>query len=247
MTNARQVLEELKSLGTAQNRKVYARHGVKGDAFGVSYANLEKVRRSIGVDHRLAQALWKSGNHDARVLATKVADPEQASAELLDAWVKDLDSYVLADAFSMLAAASPTAAARSRKWRKSKQEYVSTAGWNVVGVLAPKAAMDVAELAGCLAAIERGIHSAPNRARHAMNQALIGIGLHGPELREAALAAAERIGTVEVDHGETGCKTPDAASYIRKTAEHRQALARRRAKKAAARKKPAARKAGRRP
>lgn len=32
---------------------------------------------------------------------------------------------------------------------------------------------------------------------------------------------AARIGKVEVDHGETGCKTPDAAVYIRKTLERR--------------------------
>ena len=53
----------------------------------------------------------------------------------------------------------------------------------------------------------------------------------------AALAAAKRIGTVEVDHGETGCQTPDAGPYIRKTVAHRKELeARRKAKKATARK-----------
>ena len=34
--NCQSVLAELKSLGTAQNRKVYGRHGVKGPMFGVS-------------------------------------------------------------------------------------------------------------------------------------------------------------------------------------------------------------------
>jgi hypothetical protein len=31
-------------------------------------------------------------------------------------------------------------------------------------------------------------------------------------------ASAQRIGKVEVDHGETGCKTPDAAKYIERAA-----------------------------
>ena len=35
-------------------------------------------------------------------------------------------------------------------------------------------------------------------------------------LRKAALVAAKRIGKVEVDHGDTACKTPDAAEYIEK-------------------------------
>jgi hypothetical protein len=54
-----------------------------------------------------------------------------------------------------------------------------------------------------------------------------------------ALDASKRIGTVEVDHGETGCKTPDAAPYIRKMVERSRAKA---AKKPAA-KKPVAKKA----
>jgi hypothetical protein len=66
--------------------------------------------------------------------------------------------------------------------------------------------------------IERGIHSAKNRVRAAMNGALIGIGMRNSRLEKKALAAAARIGRVEVDHGETGCKTPDAAAYIRKAA-----------------------------
>ena len=51
-----------------------------------------------------------------------------------------------------------------------------------------------------------------------MNMALISIGLYNDSLRPAALAAAGRIGTVHVDHGETGCQTPDAAAYIQRAA-----------------------------
>jgi len=65
-----------------------------------------------------------------------------------------------------------------------------------------------------LAALDRGIHQAPNWTRHAMNNALIAIGGYRTELREEALAAAGRIGRVVVDHGKTNCKTPDAAAYI---------------------------------
>jgi hypothetical protein len=54
-----------------------------------------------------------------------------------------------------------------------------------------------------------------------MNQAVIGIGVRNDALRRLAVAAAKRIGKVEVDHGETGCKTPDAAAYIEKTVAYR--------------------------
>jgi len=64
-------------MGTAQNRKVYARHGVGEDMYGVSYSNLGKLRKSIKRHHALAEQLWATGNHDARVLATMIADPAE--------------------------------------------------------------------------------------------------------------------------------------------------------------------------
>ena len=77
--------------------------------------------------------------------------------------------------------------------------------------------------------IEREIHGRKNRVRDAMNSALIAIGIRNERLEETALAAAARIGRVEVDHGETNCTTPAATAYIRK------AVARRRAKQPAGR------------
>jgi len=220
--DAKQVLKELESLGTAQNRKVYARHGVTGAAFGVSYANLYKLARRIKTDHELALALWKSGNHDARVLATMVCDGARLDAKTLDAWLKDCANYVVADAFAGAAAGSPPAKKRMETWIRSRDEWVSSAGWSVLARLAerPDVVSD-AELGGHLATIEKRIHAAPNRTRYAMNTALIAIGLRSPALQKRALAAAKRIGRVEVDHGETGCKTPDAATYIVKAAAHR--------------------------
>lgn len=53
-----------------------------------------------------------------------------------------------------------------------------------------------------------------------MNNALIAIGIYKPELREKAITAAQRIGKVDVDHGKTSCKIPDAAEYINKAVAH---------------------------
>ncbi len=47
---AEQVLAELESMGTAQNRKVYARHGVTREMYGVSYANQGKLKKKVRID-----------------------------------------------------------------------------------------------------------------------------------------------------------------------------------------------------
>ena len=54
-----------------------------------------------------------------------------------------------------------------------------------------------------------------------MNSAPIAIGIRNAELERKALASAKRIGKVAVDHGETNCKTPHAADYIRKVVKRR--------------------------
>ncbi|MCO6439286.1 MAG: DNA alkylation repair protein [Phycisphaerae bacterium] len=213
----RDAMRELESMGTAQNRKVYARHGVTTPMFGVSYANIGKLQKKIKRDHALALELWATGNHDARILATKIADPDAMKRKELESWAKDLDSYVIVDAFSQLAAASPFARTLSDKWCASKGEWTGAAGWNVVGQLA----MMDAELPDdfflrCLGVIEKEIHGRKNRVRHSMNGAMIAIGSRNERLKEAALATATKVGRVAVDHGETGCKTPHAPDYIAK-------------------------------
>jgi 3-methyladenine DNA glycosylase AlkD len=218
-----EVMQQLRSLGKEQTAKTYRRHGVRGDVFGVSYGDLGKLKKRIKVDHALAVALWRTGNHDARILATMVADPAALDERTLDAWARDLDSYPIADAFAGLAAQSPAARRCMERWTTDDGEWVGRAGWLVLARLAGDGgALSDAELAGYLPTIEREIHTRKNRVRDAMNSALIAVGIRNAPLREQALAAAARIGTVDVDHGETNCKTPDAAEYIRKTVAYRE-------------------------
>ncbi len=222
--NLRETMVELEAVGTAQNRKVYPRHGVREPLFGVSYGDLAKLAKKIGRNTDLAAELWATGNHDARVLATKVADPREVGEERLAAWVTDLDNYILTDAFSLLAAATPHAAGLMRRWTATEDEWTGAAGWNLVASLAQQGAEKCGvtddDLATRLDEVQSGIHGAPNRVRHSMNQALICIGAYRPALTDRAQEVAAAIGTVEVDHGETGCKTPAAGPYIEKTRAH---------------------------
>jgi 3-methyladenine DNA glycosylase AlkD len=223
MTTATQILEELQALGTERTRRTYRRHGVAGEIYGVSYGDLAKLRKRIETDHDLARALWATGNHDARILATTIADPRRADDALLDAWARDLGDYVVADAFSDYVAKTPLARGRVEQWTRSPGEWVGTAGWNLLAHLAMRdKTLPDEYFAPYLAHIEREIHGGANRVRYAMNNALIAIGLRNDNLERAALAAAGKIGTVVVDHGETNCKTPDASSSIEKAGARRQ-------------------------
>ncbi len=220
----------LEEAGTAQNRKVYGRHGAAMPMFGVSYAVQNKLAKKIRRDHALAQALWASGNHDARVLALKVADPAQVDEPMARRWVADVNNYILAEALGGLCSQSPVARALSDAWRDNPHEWPAATGWFIIACTAANADMWAApELEALVSQIEAEIHGRPNRVRHEMNGALIAIALRDDgDIRQSALAAARRIGTVDVDHGETSCKTPPVEPYVKKTLEYRAKQAERR-------------------
>jgi 3-methyladenine DNA glycosylase AlkD len=217
----KEIMAELKAMGTAQNVKIYRRHGAVGELYGVSFANLGSLKKKIKVDHALAEQLWKSGNHDARTLATMIADPARFTVAAANTWVKELNSHVLADLLAGLLAKSPAAKSRLAQWTKAPDEIVRQFGYALLAaMLRDNADLSDSECAGFMATIEKEIHGSPNWARHSMNMALAAIGIYKPALRVKALETAARIGKVEVDHGETSCKTPDAADYIKKAAAH---------------------------
>lgn len=211
----------LEKAGSEQTRKTYRRHGAEDPMFGVSFATLKTLVKEIGVDHDLAIALWDTGNHDARTLAVKIADPVRVTAAELDRWAAASRARMCGGYAAMLAAESPHGAAKAREWSSSSDPKLRAVGWMLCGQLsnADEKGSEDASLKQ-IEKVEKTIHGASNAERDAMNMALITIGGRSAALRKAATAAAKRIGKVEVDHGDTACKTPDAASYIEKMWAH---------------------------
>ncbi|MCX4242540.1 DNA alkylation repair protein [Paraliomyxa miuraensis] len=213
-----EVMKRLEQAGNESTLKTWRRHEVTGPAFGVRFADLYALRKQIKVDHALARELWATGNHDARTLATLIADPEAMTVEEFDAWQAVCDgNYGLNGMVADVGGRSPLARELVERWHGHEGEYRSAAGWHVLGILAAGGTdVDDAYLRPYLAKIRKGIHAAPNRTRYSMNSVLIAIGGYHPELRDEALVIAKAIGKVEVDHGDTSCKTPDAVEYIAK-------------------------------
>ena len=224
VSNANSVLTEMESLGTEQARKTYKRHGVGDNVLGVSYSDLGKFQKKLKTNHDIALDLWDSGIHDAQILALMIADPQKADSKQLDTWTKSLTNYVITDAFAGYVAKTPFAQAKAEAWIKSDHEWIGAAGWDILGALASNdSALPDSYFEPYLAIIERDLHNAKNRTRYSMNNALIAIGARNPNLQPNAIAAAQRIGKVKVDHGLTNCKTPDAVSYIQKVVDHKTA------------------------
>lgn len=216
---AREVMAALERAGAEGRRKIYRRHGYAEPMFGVSFADLGALKKKVMLDQKLADALWRSGNADARILATMVADPEAFTMERAEKWVKATNFRTLTDHVGALAARSPSALALAERWTRAKDPRMRQAACVILSKMGEEGREVPLPLSReMLERIEREIHGADNWSRYGMMFALIGIGGYNPALRPEAIAAARRIGKVEFDPGETSCKMPDPVPYIEKMA-----------------------------
>lgn len=190
------LVEELRVLGSETHRAGMARFAINIDrACGVPVPVLRAMARRIGRDHALAQALWATGHHEARLLACFVDDPAAVTDAQTETWVGDLDSWDLCDqATTSLFDRSPLAWRKAVEWTRREDLWGKRAAFSTMAGLAvhDKRAGDRAFL-DLLPLIERAATDDRNFVRKAVNWALRNIGKRNDALNVAALACARRI------------------------------------------------------
>ena len=215
-----EVMSQLEKLGNEQQRKTYRRHGANGNMFGVKIGDLKVVAKKIKGDQALALDLYKTGNLDAMYLAGLIADDARMTRKDLQRWVEQAFWHMISDyTVPWVAAGSPHGHDLALEWIDSKKESIASAGWATLGGLVATQEdddLDMAELKKLLQRVQKTIHGAPNPVRYAMNGFVIAVGCYVRDLTEAALQTAAKVGPVTVDMGNTACKVPSAAEYIRK-------------------------------
>jgi hypothetical protein len=215
-------MAELKKKGTAQTRKIYARHGMATDnMFGVSAADIKLIAKSIKGRQDLACELYATGNVDAMYLAGMVANGALMSKAELNAWAEDAQKLQMISEYTVpgVTVENPHARELALRWMKSGKERVACSGLcTYSGMLSmlPDEALDLAEIERLLGTVVKGISGAPNRVRYTMNGFVIAVGNYVKPLLKQAKAAARQIGPVSVDVGETACTIPLALAYIEK-------------------------------
>ena len=223
MATVASIMAELKKKGTAQTRKIYARHGMATDnMFGVSIADLKLIARKIKGQQALAMELYATGNVDAMYLAGMVADGALMTKGELNAWAEGAANLQMIAEYTVpwVAVDNPHARDLALQWMKSKKERKACSGWSTYAGLVskqPDEALDLAEIEGLLNTVVGEISRAPNRVRYTMNGFVIAVGSYVKPLLKQAKAAARQIGAVSVDMGDTACKVPLATAYIEKT------------------------------
>jgi 3-methyladenine DNA glycosylase AlkD len=190
------VLRELKGLADPHVRSKMEYFGVHvPKAHGISVPVLHQFAKHIGKDHRLAQQLWTSGIHEARILATLIGESEKVTAAEMERWARDFDSWDVVDAACCyLYAQAKPAWRKAAAWSRRREEFVKRAGFSLIAYLSYK---DEGASDACfvrfLRVIEREAHDERNFVKKAVNWALRNIGKKNKRLNREAIRAAERI------------------------------------------------------
>ncbi|MGV3636275.1 MAG: DNA alkylation repair protein [Flavobacteriales bacterium] len=190
-------LQWLEAHGTERYRaQLSARFAIHTDqAFGTSMPDVQRLAKTIGTDHELALRLWETGWHEAKALATHVADPKQMTPAVMDAWCADFRNWADCDtACFLLFDKTPHAITKVKEWAKRKPEFEKRAAFALLAGLAlhDKKGPD-APLLKLLPLCEKAANDERNFVKKAVSWALRSLGSRSVACRDAAMDVAERL------------------------------------------------------
>ena len=197
MTRVAEAQAALQALGTEEGRLSMARYGiVAAKVYGVSVANIRALAKQLGRDHDLADALWRTGWYEARLLAAFVDDPKLVTPDQMDRWAGDCENWADCDTICFhLFDRTPHAFAKVDQWATNEREFVRRGAFALLASLAlhDKKAADEPFLER-LKLIEAASTDPRNFVKKGVSWALRGIGRRkSPALQAAARAMADRL------------------------------------------------------
>jgi 3-methyladenine DNA glycosylase AlkD len=194
------LIKKLKSLSNREAVAGMARFGINPkNTYGVSIPALRRMAKEIGRNHLLAQKLWNSGIHEARILAGMIDFPDDVTEKQMERWVRDFDSWDVCDQVcSNLFDRTKFAHKKAMDWSRRGEEFVKRAGFVLMATLAvhDKDAGDK-EFFKFLPVIKREARDERNFVKKAVNWALRQIGKRNRHLNQMAIKTAKEIREIE--------------------------------------------------
>ncbi len=190
------ILKELKELGDPKFLPDMERFGINTKfAIGIRIPLLRKLAKTVRKNHNLALELWKSGFHEARILASMIGDPNLLTKTEMNSWVKDFNSWDLCDqCCNNLFVYSRHAYDKAIEWHTSKKEFTKRAGFVLMAVMAVhKKEFADTIFEGFLPLIKKEAADERNFVKKAVNWALRQIGKRNVRLNRIAIKTAEDI------------------------------------------------------
>jgi 3-methyladenine DNA glycosylase AlkD len=191
-----EVLKQLDAIADPTRLVGMARYGISTtNALGVPIPELRRVARWMGNDHDRALALWTTGVHEARILASMTDEVARVTPSQMDAWARGFDSWDLCDQVcGNLFDRTPHTFRKARAWSARGSEFVRRAGFATMACAAVHR-KDVGDepFEAFLPAIVGASTDERNYVKKAVNWALRQIGKRDSALNRRAIATAKEI------------------------------------------------------
>jgi 3-methyladenine DNA glycosylase AlkD len=190
-----ELLDRLHVIAKPENVAGMARFGINPyNTLGIDIYTLRKIAKGIGTDHALAAQLWDTGIHEARILASYIADPRQISEAQIEQWVADFDSWDVCDQVVELFSKTPFAYPKAAEWSQRPDEFVKRAAFALIAELSAHDKQSPDEkLAQFFPLIVRASDDDRNFVKKAVNWALRNLGKRNRALNEQAISTARQI------------------------------------------------------
>jgi len=195
---ADQVLGALRDIADQTRLPGMARVGIDTThALGVSVPDIRRIAKRAGRDQALAQELWATGIHEARLVAALVADPNALSLAQMSRWAADLDSWDVTDMLADTFALGPQADRAIRAWSRSRHGFTKRCAFAMIARLAVSGDMSDGSFEALFSLIRSAATDERNEVKKAVNWALRQIGKRNLALHEAAIREAEALLTLD--------------------------------------------------
>jgi len=194
--NVNEVIKELKKHSNPKDREGMARFGINPEkALGVRIPVLRKLAKQIGKNHELAQQLWDTDIHEARILASMIDDSKLVTKKQMDYWVKGFNSWDLCDqCCSNLFDKTEFVHEKILEFVKNEKEFIRRTGFVLIATSAVhnKVWKDK-DFERYFSLIEKYSDDDRNFVKKAVNWALRQMGKRNKSLNKKCIVLAKKI------------------------------------------------------
>lgn len=196
MNDCEFIIAELKSLADPLHHQKMLHFGVNNThAFGVNMPKVRALAKQVRKNQELSLALWETGIHEARILASIIGDPKLVTGAQIDGWTNDFASWDVCDqACGNLFVKTPYWRSKVFEYAQSEKEFVKRTGFVLMAEAAVHLKKEPDEtFLEFFPIIEREAWDTRNFVKKAVNWALRQMGKRSGFLYEHAIATAENI------------------------------------------------------
>lgn len=196
MTDVEFITAELKTLSEPGFLEKMARFRIDtSKALGVRIPEVRKLAKQIGKNQEISLALWETGIHESRILASIIGDHKLVTEKQIDQWSHEFSSWDVCDqACGNLFVKTPYFKQKVLEYTLAEPEFVKRTGFVLMAEAAVHLKKEVNEtFISFLPIIEREAADQRNFVKKAVNWALRQIGKRNAFLHNHAIDTCNNI------------------------------------------------------